>query len=62
MQLKKLALALVSIFTLMAASSAFAVDNPGDPDQGSGNDPPSQTGSKQGGQKDGPGREGGSGP
>ena len=37
-------------------------DNPSDPDQGGGNDPPKQTGSKQGGQKGGPGPEGNSGP
>jgi hypothetical protein len=36
-------------------------DNPGDNDQGTGNDPPKQTGG-QGGQKQGPGPEGGSGP
>jgi hypothetical protein len=39
-------------------------DNPSDNNQGTGNDPPSQTGGGQGGggQKFGPGPEGGSGP
>jgi hypothetical protein len=37
-------------------------DNPSDNDQGGGNDPPKQTGSKQGGQKGKAGPEGNSGP
>jgi hypothetical protein len=58
--MKKLLLALALL--ALGLGPALAQDDPGDPDQGSGNDPPKQTGSKQGGQKDGPGPEGNSGP
>ena len=60
--MKKFLLALALL--AFGLGPALAQDNPGDPDQGSGNDPPKQTGGDQGGggQKGQPGREGGSGP
>jgi hypothetical protein len=50
-------------FALLAFGLGPALaDKPSDPDKGGGNDPPKQTGSKQGDQKGGPGPEGNSGP
>jgi hypothetical protein len=57
--MKKILLALAMLaFGLGPALAEF----PGDRDQDGGNDPPRQTGSKQGGQKGQPGPEGNSGP
>ena len=56
--MKKLLLALALLAFGLGPALA---DNPSDNDQGTGNDPPSQT-SGGGGQKGQPGQEGGSGP